>query len=78
MGGDWLVFGKQQRQLALCRWCKTHLYELASVKLYELASVKDIKASEKGIKRLARDMDSDSDPCTSHKTSEGSLPSDSD
>ena len=75
MGGDWLMFGKVQRPLTLCTWCRTNLYELATVKGIKLATVK-------GIKRKARDMDSDSDPCASRKTSdsdsERSRPSDSD
>lgn len=66
MGGDF-VFGKQQRPLTLCTWCKTNLYGLATV-----------KGNAKGTKRKIRDIDSDSDPCTSHKTSDKSWPGDSD
>lgn len=72
IGGDWLACGKQQRQLNLCTWCKTHLYELASVQGIEVAIMKGTKRKAGDI-----DIDSDSDPCTSCK-SEKSWPSDSD
>lgn len=73
MGGDWLHFGQPQRPLTLCTWCRTNLYELATVKSIKLDIVKGIKRKVRNI-----DIDSDSDPVASHSDNDGSWPSDSD